>query len=337
MNRRTTDAVALPVTFFLAEAAEPGLAVLDPDRDWRELQLGERAWVLQTYLRLAAAGLPVTLAAEPRPGVVVFHAKQWRLLERRLREPAASVLVGVRGDVRPPPNADLEIVQNPAAADGRRRLFVPHWPQPGLVARDPARGDRVRRAAFKGIRASLHPELRDPAWARALAELGIAWEADEVDYHAGTEARSSLRWPDYAQVDVVVALRPPDARLHRGKPATKLYNAWLAGVPAVLGPESAYRAERRSELDYLEAPDAAAALAAVARLHREPELYRAMRDQAARRAAEVAPSAIAELWRRLLLDELPARLAAPGFAGSRRVPRPLRLLAGRLRRHLGRR
>jgi hypothetical protein len=34
--------------------------------------------------------------------------------------------------------------------------------------------------------------------------------------------------------------------------AIKLYNCWHAGVPAVLGAESAFRANRRSDLDYLE-------------------------------------------------------------------------------------
>jgi hypothetical protein len=326
-----------PVTFFLAEAGDPGLAGLDPDRNWRELQLGERAWILQTWQRLAAAGLPVELAAEPRPGLVVFHSKQWRQLESRLTDPAASVLVAVRGDVRPAPNADFEIVQNPVAAGGGRRLFVPHWPQPGLVPRAPERGNAVRRAAFKGIRASLHPDLRRPEWAAALAGIGVEWEADEVDYAAGREARATLRWPDYSAVDVVVALRPADRGLHRGKPATKLYNAWLAGAVAVLGPESAYRAERRSDLDYLEVANGEEALAAVARLARDPDLFRAMRQQAAKRALEVTPEAVAARWRELLFQTLPSRTAAPWFRRGRRLPRPLRLLGGRLRRLLGRR
>jgi hypothetical protein len=323
------------VTFFLAEA-DPGLAALDPDRDWRQLQLGERAWVLQTYLRLAAVGAPVTLSARPRPGVVVYHAKQWRQLEARLDDPAASVLVAVRGDVRPAPNADVEIVQNPLAARGRWRFFLPHWPQPGLVPRDPARGERVERAAFKGIRASLHPDLRAPGWAAALEALGVAWEADEVAYDAGAAARATLRWPDYGAVDVVVALRPPDRRLHVAKPATKLHNAWLAGVPAVLGPESAYRAERRSELDYMEAGSGAEALAAVASLVRDPARFAAMRAQGARRAVEVTPQAVAGRWRELLFATLPEQLEGAAFRRRRAVPRPARLLAGRVRRLLGR-
>lgn len=36
------------------------------------------------------------------------------------------------------------------------------------------------------------------------------------------------------------------------KPALKLFNARHAGVPAILDAESAYRAERMSELDYIE-------------------------------------------------------------------------------------
>ena len=325
------------MTFFLADA-EPGsgLGELSPDRDWRELQLGERAWVLQTYLRLAAAGDPVRLAATPRPGIVVYHAKQWRQLERRLSDAAACVLVAVRGDVRPAPGADFEVVQNPLTA-GRRRIFMPHWPQPGLVPRQEARGDGVRRAAFKGIRASLHPDLRRPEWAADLGALGVDWVADEVAYDAGREARAGLRWPDYSDVDVVVALRPHDRRLHRGKPATKLHNAWLAGVPAVLGPESAYRAERRSGLDYLEADGGPSALAAVARLARDPGLFRAMVDNGRDRAAAVTPDALAARWRELLFETVPALASGTAFRRRRRVPRTARLLAGRLRRALARR
>jgi hypothetical protein len=51
------------LTFFLDDAEVEALAGLDPDRDWRELQRGERAWVLQTYLHLARAGWPVRVAS----------------------------------------------------------------------------------------------------------------------------------------------------------------------------------------------------------------------------------------------------------------------------------
>jgi hypothetical protein len=80
---------------------EPDLArlgSLDPDRDHELLKRGERAWVLQTYLRLAAAGLPVELTGEmPADGLVVFHAKHWRWVRKRCPAGRATVLVGIRG------------------------------------------------------------------------------------------------------------------------------------------------------------------------------------------------------------------------------------------------
>ena len=132
----------MEVTFFLDDGEVGALRGLDPDRDWQELQRGERAWVLQTYLRLAHAGAPVQLGSRlPESGVVVFHAKQRRALplRRRSRGRPGLVLVAVRGDVKQAAGADFEIVQNQRSADGLGRFFIPHWPQPGLVPRTATR------------------------------------------------------------------------------------------------------------------------------------------------------------------------------------------------------
>ena len=69
------------------------------------------------------------------------------------------------------------------------------------------------------------------------------------------------------------------------KPASKLVNAWAAGVPAMLGPEPAYRELRSSPLDFLETPAAEAVLDAIDRLRGEPGLYAAMAENGLRRAA----------------------------------------------------
>lgn len=166
---------------------------------------------------------------------------------------------------------------------------------------------------------------------RFLAGRGLVWVADAVPFADRATERDALDWPDFRDVDLLVALRPPDRRLWTAKPATKLVNAWLAGVPAVLGPEVAYRELRRSPLDYLEAATVEEARDAVLRLSAAPDLYRAMVENGRARAAELSREAIAGRWIRLLGEEIPARAGA-GLP-LRPLPLPLRAAlrrAGRL-------
>jgi hypothetical protein len=157
-------------------------------------------------------------------------------------------------------------------------------------------------------------------WSAELAERGLAWECDAVPFSTDEAARDRLRWPDFRDVDAVVALRPPGADVAR-KPAAKLYNAWLAGVPALLGPEPAYRECRRSELDYLEIRGRAEARAAVDRLLREPSLFRAMIEHGRGRAVEVSVAATTGAWRELLERTLPAAIATASPSPWRRLAR----------------
>jgi len=317
------------VQFFLPEPAEEiaRLAALDPDRDWRELVTGDRAWILQTFLRLRNAGHEVELVGRvPAVGIVLFHAKHERQV-RRTPGAGRALLVGIRADNRQALAAEVEILQNGRFADGRRRFFVSHWPQPGLVPRDPARGDRIEHVAYKGFVANLHPELASEAWRSALLERGLVWQTDAVDFKGAATAVERARWPDFHDVDVVVALRRPERKSRLAKPATKLVNAWLAGVPALLGDDYAFRELRRSELDYLEIADARSALAALDRLRGDAALYRAMVDNGRRRAVEVDVASVRARWEELLFERLPRILASPRF--SRRLPLVLRR-AGRL-------
>ncbi|MGE0640732.1 MAG: glycosyltransferase [Thermoanaerobaculia bacterium] len=277
---------------------------LDPDRDWRALQQGEEAWIPQGYLRLAALGAPVELVARPPDrGVVLFHAKHKRVLADQLIGLRHAIRVTIRGDLRGGPGvADFEIVQNPLHSDDRRRLFLPSWPQPGLIARDTGRGARLRTVAYKGYVENLHEEFRGESWRRALRQRGLEWECDAVAWNGGSNDRQALRWPDFSSVDAVLGVRPDGGAR---KPAAKLYNAWLAGVPAILGPEPAYRALRRSELDYIEVSTPVEALDALDRLQSSPMLYRAMIENGRQRAEEWTVDAVARKWRNLLEDVIP--------------------------------
>ncbi|MBI4916623.1 MAG: hypothetical protein HY825_12315 [Acidobacteria bacterium] len=326
----------MEVTFFHSGAREFGPpAAIDPDREPHRFERGEHAWTVQTCVRLARAGLPVSLADRaPSHGIVVFHAKERRELLRSLPARADVLLVGIRADNGECRAADAEVVQNGRFADGRRRVFIPFWPQPGLVPRDPGRGATIRRAAFKGFTRNLASELRSPAWSGFLDSLGIDWVLDGMDFHDHLNGRDGLRWADYRDIDLVVAVRETDLRLHTEKPAAKLYNAWAAGVPAVLGCEHAYRELRHSELDYLEVADLAGAQAAVARLLGDPALYRRMVEHGRRRAGEFAPERILERWRTLLFSELPAFAATPRGRLLRRLPVRVKAVARAVTRRL---
>jgi hypothetical protein len=320
------------VTFFLpGEGDLERLRGVDPDSDAHEFVTGERVWILQTYLRLAAAGHPVELADRPREsGIVVYHAKQVEQLLRHWWGWADCVFVGARADHSESHLADFEVLQNRVWEDGRRRFFVPMWPQPALVPRDPARGERVERVAFKGFRASLHPDFAAPRLADALRERGIEFVCDAVDYRGPATDTRGVRWGDYREIDVVLAMRRPDADGHTGKPASKLYNAWRAGVPALFGPEPAYRELFLDALDYIEVASVDQAVAAIDRLREQPALYRAMVDHGRVRAAAFSPEAIRETWVDLLWNRIPALLPERGWQSIPFWLRPAARKASRL-------
>ena len=317
------------VAFFLAAEGDlERLAALDPDRDTAELQRGERIWILQTFLRLHRAGFDCELVDRvPADGLVVFHAKQERDLRRRMPPGGAPVLVGVRADNRQPLAAEFEIVQNGRFADGRVRHLVPHWPQPGLVPRAADCATRVERVAYKGFAENLDPGFRSESWRRALAERGVEWELDERGFAGAAHDGTPLGWGDYSRIDVLLAVRPGARKTGFSKPASKLVNAWLAGTPAILGPEYAYRELRRSELDYFEAANPEQALAAIDRLRASPELYRAMVENGRARARDYDARAVAARWIELLGDRLPRLAEDPGRTRRRRLPLTLRRAA----------
>lgn len=308
-------------TFFLVgEHDQASLRRLDPDESWRIFRCGQRNWVLQTYLRLARAGLPVELSAElPQEGLVVFHARQRHAVISRGRPDARVVLVGVRGDCRDPLIADFEIVQNGRYADDRQRFFVPHWPQPGLQPRAADRGARIRRIDYKGWIENLDRSFLKSDWEHFLAARGIEWHIDGPGFEQAADRQVEIEWADYREVDLVLSVRRLSWRHRFCKPATKLYNAWLAGVPAILGREYAVREIRRSELDYLEVSSVADAKRAVSRLIEDPELYLAMVRHGRERATQYSIDATLGKWTKLLTETLPELVGSDQLDRSRRL------------------
>jgi hypothetical protein len=298
------------VSFYMPDREALGdrdATTLDPDRDADLIATGLYGWILQTYLRLRASGAPVRLDdSAPKSGTVVAHVEYVDRLLAEASAPADLFVVTPRMDRGPQLLADLEVVQNLSSV-GSHQVYIPFWLQPGLIPRDRTRDTRVENVAFMGNRQSLHDALASPPWGEALASRDFVWDSRVVTFVRNDQLQPDHRWQDFATVDVIVALRPPEAWPAAGKPASKLVNAWAAGAPAILGPEAPYRELRRSELDYIEVESPAGILEALDRLRADPELYTAMVANGLERAREFSHERLITRWTDLLWREVPGR------------------------------
>ena len=316
------------VHFFIPEKPNfQELLKYEVDRDWKKMDYGER-WTLQTYLRLEKAGHPVSISSSlPDSGILVFHASHIKFIKAKLSfyKHRKLVFVATRGDKKEVPLADIELLQNRRHVNERRFFHIPYWPQPGLIPRDPERGKRVESVAFKGMNINLHPYFQRKEWNDWLKEHNLKWDFDSVEFDTLSKSREKVNWNDYHNVDIVLAFRRYDRRNKSGikytsKPATKLYNAWHAGVPAILGPDYPHREIRKSELDYIEITSPEMAKDAVLYLKSNPEIYLAMIENGKKRAEEFTIEKITERWAELLFVTIPKQLNKKGIILSRNLP-----------------
>lgn len=272
------------------------------DDNWNGFGIGIYAWSLQTYLRLQADNFPCELVGElPTEGIVLVHRNCLRA-HHNLKPGPKLLLICIKAELKQYIYAQLHVVQNPLEMLLLKdSYYLPHWPQPGLIPRDLRRSDRFENVAFFGHEANLAPELMHPSWQKQLDALGLRWQPVINRNRWDDYSEIDTRWNDYSKIDAIVAVRSFDRQQSfQTKPATKLYNAWLAGVPAVLGSESAYQAERKSELDYLEVASPTDVISALKRLRDDPALRRAIVSNGQVRAQAIQPSSLTARWRNFL-------------------------------------
>jgi hypothetical protein len=288
-----------PIYFYLPDPV-PAEMPQSPEVFWpdfrRYMRGGVYAWIVQTFQHLRDAGLACELTNRlPVEGILVAHRKS---LPRDFVAPRGVLFVCVRADATFHPFAHLHVVLNRRALSSWfPSFYMPHWPQPGLLPRDTARGDAWKNAAFFGDPVCFAGEISGSAWEATLQELGLKWHLVPPE-----------KWHDFRETDVVVAVRSFDRHRHENKPPTKLFNAWHAGVPAVLGRESAYQQERRAALDYLEVNSFTEVVGALRRLKANPQLRQAMVANGFERARESDPAVITARW-----QEFFETVAAPSF------------------------
>ena len=269
-------------------------------------------WVVRTFYELRRRGNDVTIAPAPRSHAINVAAP--RDFGRRQRSPEDFVVIP-RCDAHRQMLANFSLVQNPAIPAGIQQDWMAHWPQAGIRPRDPGRTG-LSRVAFKGRTINLDSAFRSPPFLERLGELGVRFENDAFEGLQGDHS-----WSDYREVDAVLAVRNLTVRDALHKPPSKLVNAWFADVPAILGPEPAYRALRESDLDYIEVRTPDEALAAIERLRGVPGLYAAMVENGRRRREAFTADRIAARWVHLLNTR-----AGPLFERWKRRPAAYRHL-----------
>lgn len=225
---------------------------LSEDQLWQKLiahpvgTSGIAHWILQTYYYLYKAGLPCELVDYvPASGIIITHrdflpvpVSNWRLVTSRTR-----TIVNMKVDRGFYHPADFTVVHNPKESrTSKRVIYVPPWPQIALKPRSGGGEAGLQSVGFIGNPRQLDPYFTTPAWTDFLKGLGLRWAI-----------KPPYEWNDFSDIDLLVAVRQfaPIAN-SSVKPPLKLFNAWQAGVPIALSPESAYEAYRKTSLDYLE-------------------------------------------------------------------------------------
>lgn len=253
---------------------------------------GEEIWTAQTYVYLKQRGLDVRFVSKPVAGQICVIPSDYLNIKQFAFN---SYVVGLQTDRARPEICEQRIGLNELGVKGASDYFTPHWHHPLLQSRDRSRGNRVENLVFKGVSHNLAKPFHVSEFSLQLNRLGVDFSCSSNDPNHQLRA-----WGDYRQTDVVLAVRNATVGDLELKPAVKLTNAWMAGCPAILGPEPAYSALRHSELDYMEVRTVQEVIEAIQRLKDSPKLYAAMVQNGLERAEEFTVDQIALHWRELL-------------------------------------
>jgi hypothetical protein len=235
------------------------------------------AWAAPTYFHLKEAGFDCSITQEIPDEGILFVDRD--LLGDQHKYLGKTMLICAKSDREYHPSAHIHILHNINDASNKLNqlwnpYYIPHWPLPGLILRRQERGSLVENIGYIGTRSQLAAELKSPQWSEALEKIGCRW----------LPIFEPSQWHDYQEIDVVVAARSFGQQIYLNKGAIKLFNCWRAGVPAIFAPESAFLAEKNSDLDFIIANSLQDAIAAVDKLKNAPELYQAMIANGWRRA-----------------------------------------------------
>jgi hypothetical protein len=260
-------------------------------------------WTWPVYCQLKMRGYDVSLGYElKKEAINVIHRP---IAEQLIKTSDLKdyFIIVVRADFRPFRYGQFEIVQNQQSA-GRNRVYMPLYSQPGLLERAPSR-TQVKNICFAG-------ELQNSVVIQSAVEaLGCTF------VHKGIG-----EWHDLRDVDILVGIRSFSKHPHYSKPPTKLFNAWLAGIPFIGGYDSAYEQVGIPGENYLRVASYEELLEAIKRLKNDPALYKHLVEAGKKAGESYTPDKITDMW----IDFFEARVV-PEFSKWTRGDRRLHFFA----------
>lgn len=285
-----------------ADALVKRLAQGDPDRIVRERGEdapllsggGPAAWCYLTYARLRTRGWgPIRLSNRIDPAAInVAHSNTLG----DTPDFARAFFVDTRADHSHRLFAHYTVVQNRDQL-AANTAWVHHWPQPGLITRASPVTD-LRRIGYIGQVGNNNLAMAAQDWNALLGSHGYEFSAPAAD-----------GWHDLSAYDALVAIRSFDASPHSKKPASKLFNAWRAGLPLIAGHDSAYLQVGTPGEDYLVAASPPEVLAALDSLKRDVPLRERIIASGTRQAEQYSDDAIAARWIEMLEGPVASRFA----------------------------
>ncbi|NNE42467.1 MAG: glycosyltransferase family 1 protein [Marinicaulis sp.] len=246
-------------------------------------------WVVIPYIYFRRAGYDVSHSPEPLDDAInIVSSVDFGIRHR----PVRPFIVACRADCHEPKLANWVFEQNNLNKGKAKISWTPHFPQPGLIARKRERGAELSVLGYMGETSNLYEQFCDETFLSALNSMGVIFRHGK----RSPEGDEPVSMHDYSNVDAIIAIRNLTLADVANKPASKLVNAWAAGVPALLGAEPAYQELRKSSLDYIEINSSEDAINAIRRLKDDANLYNNMISNGQARAKEFTVSEILCRW-----------------------------------------
>jgi len=287
-------AMRVPETAFVL----PGIASkdlerfrhLDLDNDWHKFTDGVTVWIVQTYLILKAAGAPVSLVGNfSKKSINVAHVVTLKNLAR----PRGCFVLGVRADYPRIRWCKHYIVQNKTQIDSNS-TWVPHWPQPGLITRDPSRASRVEKIGYFGRAVNHYTRFfrKASGWFKVKQEIQGVCEALGLDL----VHRDMSSWNDYSDIDVVVGLRSFGKESYDTKPPSKLINSWISGSVFVGGNDSSFQQIGVPGKDYIICLDQKTLFHELGKLQNNTSYFEKFSDAGSQSISKFSRDSIIQSW-----------------------------------------